>query len=322
MDRRSEAGRLQLQARKHLAMSGTASIGYYLGCPVWASAGWVGRLYAPKSPRRAWLAEYAAVFNTVEGNSTFYAVPALDTVRRWCDETPDGFRFALKFPRVVSHEYELVECGRDLQPFLDALAVLAERDRLGPSFLQLGPQFHGGKLPQLNQFVRSLPREYPYAVEVRHRDYFDEGNTERQLDDLLQGLQVDRVLFDSRPLFSAKPSDESERGAQGRKPQSPLRRTVSGQRPMLRLIGRNDATAVLPWIDEWVEHVAVWVREGLQPYVFTHAPDDTFAPDLAKLFHERLRQRMPDLPPLPPWGSERAAMKNAVRNTPQQRELF
>jgi uncharacterized protein YecE (DUF72 family) len=77
---------------------------YYLGCPVWACEKWKGTLFTSSAPRASWLTEYSTVFNTVEGNSTFYALPALDTVRRWADSVPSGFRFALKFPQVISHE--------------------------------------------------------------------------------------------------------------------------------------------------------------------------------------------------------------------------
>ncbi len=82
-------------------------------------------------------------------------------------------------------------------------------------------------------------------------------------------LVTDRVLFDSRALFSAPPTTESEIEAQRRKPQPPLRRTVTGRHPLLRLIGRDNLDLVQPWIEDWAPIVAGWLRAGLSPSVFT-----------------------------------------------------
>ena len=64
---------------------------------------------------------------------------------------------------------------------------------------------------------------------------------------------------------------------QQRKPRVPVRRTVTGRHPMLRLIGRNDLAAMQPWLDEWAATVGGWIGMGLEPFVFTHTPDDIHA---------------------------------------------
>ena len=138
---------------------------------------------------------------------------------------------------------------------------------------------------------------------------------EQRFDDLLTELGMDRCHLDSRPLFSARASDESERQAQRRKPRSPYRTTVTGRRPMVRFIGRNNVEGIGPWIQEWASNVAGWIAEGLQPIVFTHAPDDTNAPELAKRFHAALTALVPELPPL------RSAVA-AGPPVPRQRTLF
>lgn len=257
-------------------------------------------------------------FNTVEGNSTFYGLPSLDTVRRWCEEALPGFRFALKFPRAISHTRQLVNAGDETRAFLSVLETLAASDHLGPSFLQLAPSFSGGQLPALATYLRELPEEFPFAVEVRHSDFFDQGQHETALDELLLRLQIDRAIFDSRALFSAPATDDHEVEAQRRKPNSPLRQTVTGRRPMLRFVGRNDVQSAAPWVAEWAPVVARWIDQGLDPYVFTHTPHDQHAPDLARMFHDALSGLLPDLPPLPVWPGALAA---AV-SRPRQRELF
>ena len=78
--------------------------GYYLGCPGWGLKSWVGRLFPSGTRNTDFLARYAEVFNTVEGNTTFYALRRKDTVARWKDESPDEFRFCFKFPKKITHE--------------------------------------------------------------------------------------------------------------------------------------------------------------------------------------------------------------------------
>jgi uncharacterized protein YecE (DUF72 family) len=109
---------------------------YYLGCPVWACERWKGSLFTRQAPREKWLEQYSSVFNAVEGNSTFYGLPSLETVRRWATTAQLGFRFVLKFPRTITHEKRLLNAGKETTEFLRILDVLREEDCLGPAMLQ------------------------------------------------------------------------------------------------------------------------------------------------------------------------------------------
>lgn len=287
----------------------------FLGCPVWGCKEWFGPYFATKSESA--LSQYSGVFSTVEVSSTFYASQSRETVRRWAKEAEPGFRFALKFPKLISHDQQLVGVEAETAAFLDLMTILKEADRLGPSFLQLGPTFDRRQFDSLERYLEKLPRDFPFAVEVRHRDYFDNGPAERALDELLRRLHIDRVLFDSRALFAAPPTTEAEVEARRRKPQPPFRRTVTGQHPMLRFIGRDNLDVAQLWIDEWATIVADWLRNGLSPFVFAHAPNDFFAFEFAQRFHRRLSELVPTLPPLPAPPAELQS-----RNQPKQRQLF
>jgi uncharacterized protein YecE (DUF72 family) len=277
---------------------------YFLGCPVWASARWQGNLFTQHAKRDQWLSQYSQVFNAVEGNSTFYALPSKDAVQRWVDATKAPFRFVLKFPQAISHEHRLVNAEAETEAFLEILRILDDGQRLGPAFLQLPPTFSASHLDDLETYLRRLPTEFAYAVEVRHADFFDQGKNERALNHLLAELRVDRVLFDSRPLFSAPPSDDHERASQSRKPQLPVHRAVTARSPIVRLVGRNDVRSVIPWIREWAPTVAAWIISGMVPYVFTHTPDELYAPLLARMFHDELRQHTHRVTEMEPWPGE------------------
>lgn len=179
--------------------------------------------------------------------------------------------------------------------------ILHDAGRLGPSFLQLPPDFGPAEFDALSTFLRGLPRELPWAVEVRNHGWFDEGSAEHDLDALLRELNINKVLFDSRPLFSKPPADEAERVSQSRKPRTPVRQTVTGVHPFLRLVGRNCVEEAQPWVAEWVPVIAEWLRSGLSPFVFAHTPDDQFAPEFARVLHEQIVAHVPDLAKLPTW---------------------
>ncbi len=272
----------------------------HTGCPIWSCSAWKGTIYPANAPQRDYLKHYSSKFNTVEGNSTFYAIPTADTFRRWADNTSDGFKFALKFPRAISHEHRLAGANLETKAFLDGLSILAKYDRLGPTFLQLGPDFSPQQFPSLVAYLNSLTNEFPFAVEVRNLNWFEEPSQSR-LNQLLESLGMDRVIFDSRPLYSMPPGDESESRSQGRKPRSPVDTWVTGKRPMLRLIGRNNLEQTKPWIEKWTSTISDWLLDGLEPFVFCHTPDDRFAPEMTRELHRRILEKLPNLEPLPEW---------------------
>ncbi len=284
-----------------------------IGCPVWAHAPWAGNLFTRGARREDFLGQYASVFATAEGNATFYGLPSEKTVARWADEAPAWWRFAFKFPRTISHERALLNCGEDTAAFFARLAPVA--DRCGPFFLQLHQSFGPERLGLLRDYLVSLPRDLTYAVELRHRAFFRGGSEEAALDAMLTEVGVDRVNFDTRPLFAAKvhPEDEEGQAALRKKPRVPARFTATGRRPFVRWVadptgGDND-----PWLSEWVEVVARWLDEGREPYVFLHHPDDLHAPPLARRFQSMLHDRCPEAVPAPAaWPGEVEPAEDAL----------
>ena len=285
---------------------------FYLGCPVWQSAGWNGVFLPSGTAKPDMLAPYAETFDTVEGNSTFYALPAESVMRRWLDQTPPRFRFCFKVPRIISHEKSLRDCDVDFEMFFRTLTPVFEAGRMGPCFLQLPPTTGGVILPALERFLSYWPADWPLAVEPRHRDFFDEGRHERAFDTLLERHGTHRVILDSRPLFSRPPNTESETRSQSRKPKSPLRQTVIAGTAFVRLIGRDTLAEVEPFLDDWAVAVAEWLDRGVTVYFFTHTPDDAFGPITARRFHEFVMRHRPSVGPPRPWPIERGTAEQGL----------
>jgi uncharacterized protein YecE (DUF72 family) len=259
--------------------------GYYLGCPGWALKTWVGRLFPPGTRPGEFLERYAEVFNTVEGNTTFYALPSADTVLRWRSQVSAEFRFCFKFPRAVTHDKLLVDCDTELAELFARLAPL--EDRLGTLLLQLPPAFGPAHLDRLDALLASLPRAFRYAVEVRHPALFA-GERDR-LDALLAGHRADVVMLDTRGIRAGTSLEHAETRA--RKPNLPVIPRATAQHPFIRFVPHEVFAESRSLAESWADHVAAWIREGQTPYVFLHAPDDTFAPDNAYAFHALLAAR-------------------------------
>ncbi|WP_028487720.1 DUF72 domain-containing protein [Thiothrix lacustris] len=270
---------------------------YYLGLPLWSNAHWKGSLFGADAKPADFLAQYAQVFNAVEGNTTFYAVPSAEMVSRWLAVTPESFRFSFKFPRTITHQHYLIHAAKETQEFLHRLSPLGQR--MDGLMVQLPATFSPSELSMLESFLRSLPRDYQYAVEVRHPAFFTHAASRAAYNALLEDLGVDRVIFDSRPLHAAAPLDAATREAQSRKPRLPVQLDVTAGQPVLRYIGHPVLEANHDWLDRWVAQTARWLAEGKRPRIFLHTPNNHLAPALARLFHTHLQQRVPELPDLP-----------------------
>lgn len=138
-----------------------------IGTSGWSYDEWVGPFYDKKKGR---FKRYAEVFSTAEVNSTFYRYPTTRIVRGWYRTAPLGFIFALKLPRVITHDKWLrLEEGveDDTERFLDLIRPLAEK--LGPILIQLRPKFnYDDHAETLERYLEALPGNYEWAVEFRH----------------------------------------------------------------------------------------------------------------------------------------------------------
>ena len=209
-----------------------------MGLPQWSHPAWPGHLLGVGAKPAEHLAHYARVFNTVEGNTTFYASPTPDTVQRWADAVPAHFRFSFKFPQTISHQSDLVSADKQVSDFIRLLEPL--HDKLGLLKLQLPARFGPQGLPRLAAFFERLPPAFRYALEVRHPDFFAKGEAERQLNRLLMEKGINRIMLDSVLLFSVPATTAAMIDAQGKKPRLPVHLLATANAPVVRLIGLPD----------------------------------------------------------------------------------
>lgn len=282
----------------------------YLGCPMWGLKTWVGGFFPTGTKPKEFLATYSRRLNTVEGNTTFYALPDAATVERWRDETPPGFRFCLKVPQEISHRKRLRQIDADLAAFTDRLQRLG--DRCGPTFLQLPPSFNGQQFAALQAFVEVWPRTFKLAIEPRHPDFFGQSSTAQRFAALLQQHNMAVCEFDTRGLRSnSVPVDSTVMEARQRKPDFAPTFVRPASFAFVRYCGHPQVDQNDVWLSEWAGHIGDWLKRGDDVYCFTHHPDDTHAPDVARRLHGLIAKHNP-LPELPTWD----------KPPPQQPSLF
>ncbi len=278
----------------------------YLGLPFWGHKQWAGHFYRARTRPRDHLSQYSEVFNTVEGNTTFYSLPSRESVDRWCESVPDNFRFCFKIPRWITHEQGLRGAGDSSREFFDRLAPLGER--LGPFLIQLPPSFGPPHLQILDRYLSACPSSFHYAAEVRHPDFFRAPHGFR-LDELLARHGVERCWMDTRALRSGEADLPETQEARRKKPDLPMRvpakETALGSFPMIRFVGHPEEAVTEPWVRRWTGVLAEWIREGRTPYFLVHLPDNTAAPQLAAKIHRALRKQLEALDPLPAFPADR-----------------
>jgi uncharacterized protein YecE (DUF72 family) len=143
-----------------------------IGCSGWSYDAWLGHFYPANLERKDFLKYYSHVFDFVEIDSSFYRAPNLFMTKRWASLTPDNFRFTAKFPRSITHEKRLSDPERQLRYFFDAMRPL--RRKVLALLLQLPPSLTAKEgLKKLEALVHMLDPDFRYAIEVRHKSWFD-----------------------------------------------------------------------------------------------------------------------------------------------------
>lgn len=166
----------------------------FVGCAGWS----LPRASWPQFPADgSQLERYAARFNAVEINSSFYRPHRPQTYRRWADSVPASFRFAVKLPRRITHEQRLRNADPLLDDFLAQTGELG--DKFGALLVQLPPSF-GFDGPAAESFLQALRSRFTGDVvwEPRHASWFDTEATR-----LLQAWRIARVAADPAPVPAA-----------------------------------------------------------------------------------------------------------------------
>ena len=270
----------------------------HIGTSSWLFDGWRGVFYPDKLPKNQYLPFYATQFDTVEVNTSFYAIPAPSTLINWVESVPAGFTYVLKFPRVITHDRRLVDCVDLSRTFLDALRALGPA--AGPAFLQFPPDFtrrvNGRDLAAYLDWLAPEAPDLRLAVEVRAADLMTASFVRFLAERNFALVLVDRVatadLYDTwvecidaglGPDFTLiRWIGDDRNGPQGDRELQVL---------------RDDDLA------RWADRIAELTGRGRTVYGYMHNPYEGHSPASVRRLRDLLADRV-RLPDWPPAGAE------------------
>ena len=272
----------------------------FLGTQGWSYKSWVGNFYPDKTPPGNLLTEYAKRFRAVEVDSTYYGTPRPETVRQWYAATPDYFRFTAKFPQVITHEKMLSGVEQETAHFLATMQLLGEK--LGPLLVQLPFKLKPDQRDTLAQFLAALPRDFRYAVEVRHRGWLKD-----EFFDLLKKHNIALTLADYAymPKLDRTTSDFTYIRWLGSRKAVP-----DGEYAEVRINREQD-------LQRWSALVARLADEGVAVWGFANNHYQGYAPTTVRTLMERLNVPQPVSVRVQPAKPPAAATEKERRAAPR-----
>jgi uncharacterized protein YecE (DUF72 family) len=233
----------------------------YIGTSGWSYKSWEAEFYPREVPKNEQLEFYASQFSTVEINATFYRLPTLKMVRGWRDNAPDGFVFAVKGSRFITHMKRLANLNGALRKFFSRITALEKR--IGAILWQLPPNFHKD-IHRLGNFLRRLPGKYRHAVEFRHVSWLEEDVFE-----LLRKYDIAHVSVSSLGM--------------------PMNLTVTSNMVYIRFHGLRGGAAhdyKRSELEPWARHIKEQSHDGRMVFAYFNNDANVRAPKNAKLLIE------------------------------------
>lgn len=228
----------------------------YLGTSGWMYKDW-GKTFYPEGMREGHLAFLAQEFNSVEVNTSFYHLPRTSTFRKWAEETPADFTFALKLSRYITHEKKLQGVRGALERFIRHAKPVSAK--LGVILVQLPPWLRY-RQALLNHFLDDLhvvsARNYPvrFALEPRHVSWMS-GESALEVTEILRRDDIALVFAHSKKIPSYPPQEKF----------------LTASYVYVRFHGPSEFAASRygpSRLRPWAARIAGWMKRGLDVFVY------------------------------------------------------
>ncbi len=235
-----------------------------IGCSGWNYDDWRGTFYPEREPRRRWLELYAQRFDTVEVNATFYRLPTRKATGTWATQVPNGFTFAIKASRYLTHIKRLADAAQGIALFYERLEPLIEAGRLGPVLWQLPETFHRDDA-RLNAWLDALPTGQ-HTIEFRHPSWFAKP--------VMDALRAHRVALTI--------------GDHPKRPFQPTEATASWRYVRFHYGARGrGGNYSRTELEQWARRIAAW-RRLHETWAYFNNDWRGYAPANARLLRSRL----------------------------------
>lgn len=215
---------------------------FFVGTSGFSYEHWRDVFYPTNLSASKFLAYYAQTFSTVELNVSFYRLPAASTFKKWAEQTPDNFIFAVKASRYLTHVRRLKDCQEPWQRFYERALNLG--NKLGPVLFQFPATFTKDLL-RLENFLKLLPPG-EFTFEFRDASWFCP-----EVYQLLKNAQAGLCFADSAIWPSAE--------------------EITAKFVFLRFHGGRELYASrysLAELKPWASKIKNWLNQGLKVYAY------------------------------------------------------
>jgi uncharacterized protein YecE (DUF72 family) len=260
----------------------------WIGTSGWRYANWRKVYYPDGLAQRRELAHLAGQVNTVEINGSFYSLQRPESYRAWAADTPDGFLFAVKGARFITHLKQLRDVRIPLANFF-ASGVLALGPKLGPVLWQLPPRLRFDR-ERVEEFLGMLPRSTGAAAVLagEHDERLDGRSwTETDADrPLRHALEVRHASFRDAAFTALLRAHDVALVASDSPGTWPYFEEVTAGFVYVRLHGDTElyTSGYAPeTLDAWAARARTWLADGRDVHVYfdndakVHAPFDAMA---------------------------------------------
>jgi uncharacterized protein YecE (DUF72 family) len=244
----------------------------YLGCAKWGRTEWIGKIYPEKAKEKDFLQHYVQHYNSIELNATHYKIYGASGIEKWAEKADDkDFKFCPKMYQGVTHRGSLNNKQFITDEFLRG--VIAFEKSLGPIFIQVSDTFSPKRKDELFAYLKTLPTDLNFFIEVRHTDWFVKDNIREELLNFLKDNKMGFVITDTA----------------GRRDVAHLNLTLP--KAFIRYVGNSLHKTDYTRVDEWIKKMKYWIDNGMEEiYFFMHMHDEAFSPELTVYMVDKINQ--------------------------------
>lgn len=255
----------------------------YVGASTWGDATWVGTIYPPKTPAKAFRQLYPQYFNAAELNATHYNIYQPEIIAQWAAAAKDrDFKYCPKFPQAISHYSNFENAEALTQAFIESIEAFGAH--LGPAFLQTSENFPLSSRHALFKYLATLPQKHTYFLEVRHPQWYESSEAILTWMQVLRQLDIGAVITDTP----------------GRRDIVHMHLPIA--KLFLRFVCNETHASSFSRVDAWTDRIQYWINAGLEEaYIFLHPGADGAVPALANYWINSLNEKckLALQPPLP-----------------------
>ncbi len=246
----------------------------YLGCAKWGREEWVGKIYPPKTKEKDFLQHYVNHYNSIELNATHYKVYGEAGIKKWAEKAAGkDFKFCPKLYQGITHRGSLK--GKQFITNEFFRGIINFEEFLGPIFMQVSDTFSPKRKEELFDFLKTLPTDLQFFLEVRHPDWFKKDAIREELFATLTNLNMGAVITDTA----------------GRRDCAHMHLTVP--KAFIRYVGNSLHPSDYTRCDAWVERMKFWLSKGLEElYFFMHMHDEATSPELTVYLVDKMNKEL------------------------------